>query len=473
MPNAVQTVLLRSASLMRAPCLWRALWPLAFCAPFCPALPCLPTPPLGPACLRSWDATAAPRPTLLHEHVGHIDWVRVGAWACHARLHTLANSVVWREACSQQWQLPCRLHTLAPSPCFFPQVNDLALAGDVLVSCSNDRTVRVWQPDSPGARQAAGQAGGGWSVVPTAQRAQRCLRMGAYGCLAVCFMLLPTSIVAVCHPPSSRPGAGLPHRPLRLRDWAGGLGGQQHAGQRRPARRGAAVGPGCAAARHDRQRAGEQGGGGHATPLCLCMQPGSSLRGRGAWPRGRQALGMAVRQRLPKPSLRHARRPCALDPWPACLAAGRELWRRARRRTARLHLRHRHECCGQPGGHGIHPGVRGHSAVFLCGQHSTFHGACLPKPAVACTFAACTAANRLHPTGPQALANLIDARSGQVVMQLKGHTDNIRCAPGCLKLLQVVLVSLGRIWAARASPALHSAGRSCRLAFPGRGRSLA
>jgi WD40 repeat protein len=30
------------------------------------------------------------------------------------------------------------------------QVNDLALSGEVLISCSNDRTLRVWQADSPG-----------------------------------------------------------------------------------------------------------------------------------------------------------------------------------------------------------------------------------------------------------------------------------------------------------------------------------
>lgn len=41
------------------------------------------------------------------------------------------------------------LWVLVP-PCSCPQVNDLALAGDVLVSCSSDRTLRVWQPDSPG-----------------------------------------------------------------------------------------------------------------------------------------------------------------------------------------------------------------------------------------------------------------------------------------------------------------------------------
>lgn len=49
-----------------------------------------------------WDTSAGPQPALMHEHVGHVDWV-----------------------------------------------NDLALVGDVLVSCSSDKTLRVWQPGSP------------------------------------------------------------------------------------------------------------------------------------------------------------------------------------------------------------------------------------------------------------------------------------------------------------------------------------
>ncbi|KAL4423890.1 hypothetical protein ABPG75_001191 [Micractinium tetrahymenae] len=53
------------------------------------------------AIVKCWD-TSAERPLLKHDHVGHIDWV-----------------------------------------------NDLALVGDVLVSCSSDKTLRVWQPDLP------------------------------------------------------------------------------------------------------------------------------------------------------------------------------------------------------------------------------------------------------------------------------------------------------------------------------------
>ncbi|KAI3432393.1 hypothetical protein D9Q98_003949 [Chlorella vulgaris] len=49
-----------------------------------------------------WSTAEKAQPDLMHEHVGHIDWV-----------------------------------------------NGLALAGDVLVSCSSDKTLRVWQPDSP------------------------------------------------------------------------------------------------------------------------------------------------------------------------------------------------------------------------------------------------------------------------------------------------------------------------------------
>lgn len=53
------------------------------------------------AVITCWD-TAAESPALLHEHVGHTDWV-----------------------------------------------NDLVLLGDVLVSCSSDKTLRVWQPNAP------------------------------------------------------------------------------------------------------------------------------------------------------------------------------------------------------------------------------------------------------------------------------------------------------------------------------------
>lgn len=40
---------------------------------------CWPTNPALPDrrwAYCSWDATTAPRPTLLHEHTGHVDWVR-------------------------------------------------------------------------------------------------------------------------------------------------------------------------------------------------------------------------------------------------------------------------------------------------------------------------------------------------------------------------------------------------------------
>ncbi|PSC73533.1 WD repeat-containing 48 [Micractinium conductrix] len=53
------------------------------------------------ATVACWD-TSGEQPKLMHEHAGHIDWV-----------------------------------------------NDLALVGDVLVSCSSDKTLRVWQPNSP------------------------------------------------------------------------------------------------------------------------------------------------------------------------------------------------------------------------------------------------------------------------------------------------------------------------------------
>lgn len=53
------------------------------------------------AIIKCWDITGE-RASLRHDHVGHIDWV-----------------------------------------------NDLALVGEFLVSCSADKTLRVWQPDSP------------------------------------------------------------------------------------------------------------------------------------------------------------------------------------------------------------------------------------------------------------------------------------------------------------------------------------
>ena len=58
------------------------------CHPFAALAPARPAtlarrrvPALLPFSARSWDATAAPEPRLLHEHVGHIDWVRACAAA--------------------------------------------------------------------------------------------------------------------------------------------------------------------------------------------------------------------------------------------------------------------------------------------------------------------------------------------------------------------------------------------------------
>lgn len=62
-----------------------SLWRVAHGCSGTPASP-------APFC-RSWDATAAPQPALLHEHVGHIDWVRrpagglVAADNCGCRQH--------------------------------------------------------------------------------------------------------------------------------------------------------------------------------------------------------------------------------------------------------------------------------------------------------------------------------------------------------------------------------------------------
>lgn len=164
---------------------------------------------------------------------------RLGEGGCqarpgYARLHALGRSGV---------TAPCL------GPC--PQVNDLVLAGDVLVSCSNDRTLRVWQPDSPGALCSSRRAPVPAALALPAAAWGKGLVAARLWALAV----LPTAAAAPAT--ARRSGAGLPHRPLRLCHWAGGLGRQQHAGQRRPARRGAAVGPGGAAPHHDGRGTGE------------------------------------------------------------------------------------------------------------------------------------------------------------------------------------------------------------------------
>jgi hypothetical protein len=68
-------------------------------------------------------------------------------------------------------------------------VNDLALVNDVLVSCSSDKTLRLWNPNSPGQhhRQLAAQLVARW---PSAA--------AGYGMAAPCGAAARTAFTYVC-----------------------------------------------------------------------------------------------------------------------------------------------------------------------------------------------------------------------------------------------------------------------------------
>jgi hypothetical protein len=162
----------------------------ALCTPAAPS----PSPDRYLCTCCSWDASQKPQPALLHEHSGHIDWVsrrwRVPRACCLGS----CSRAAWPTLCGcqpaggaplqQQQRLPLPPPRLqrrggCPFPTPVPQVNDLALAGDVLVSCSSDRTLRVWQPDSPGQQRRRNTATP--ASAPAVRRPAATLPLGGMG----------------------------------------------------------------------------------------------------------------------------------------------------------------------------------------------------------------------------------------------------------------------------------------------------